>query len=97
MGSEESDRQDARLVLHRRDQSIVISFDIEYDAPALKDRRFWMRRLDILQTAPLCLAGDSKPSVILRSRGLDSLVTGTFGETFVSDVRTDRNHEITVS
>ena len=65
MGTKEAKRDDASLILNTRNQSIVVTLDVENDTPALENARFWVRRFNILRVAPLCAINDIEPRLKL--------------------------------
>src|SRR4051812_48274915 len=92
MGPEESDGQHSGLILQACNQSIVITFDVEYHSAALENARLWIRRLLILRGAPLCAARNGKPRMVLRPCRFDSFVARVGFEVALNDIGIDNKH-----
>jgi len=92
MATEESDRERSCPILDGRDQSVVVAFDVEYDSPSLEDARFRVRGLHILWIAPIRMAHNVKPSLILRLRHFDPLVASVTGQVAFDHISADDDH-----
>src|ERR1700692_2869950 len=92
VGSEEANLDDGRLILNTRNQSVVVPFDVEDGPTGLENASFRIRRLDFLRVAPLGMADDGQPSLILRAGGLDALMAGAIAKMSLDHAHADNDH-----
>ena len=80
MRPEEPDHDDPASVVHRADQSIVISLDIEDHPTDFENAGLRMRLLHLLGRRPLCRLRDGTPGIVLRPGCLDPFMAGSCRE-----------------
>ena len=79
MRPEKPDHQDARLILHASNQSVVVALDVEHDPAGLQNACLWIGRLDVLRVTPFGAGDNVEPGIVLRLRRFDPLVAGMIG------------------